>query len=729
MSLNRQFKFAKVVARVNLAISLALAATAMSGCGQSETADHPEDADFIEGVVRSPAGSEGGVWVIAESADKPDVALRKIVVTDDEGRFVLPELPAGKYKVWVRGYGLLDSAKADGEPGEALNFTVQPAPDEQTAAQIYPANYWMSLLEPPPADAFPEPGVKRLPEMEHSGAGLSDVAGTQAEFFHQITVCSGCHQLGNKATRELNPAMGDFSTEKAAWDHRVRAGPHGMIMTIIFSMLPRQVGIEMFAKWTARIEAGAAPPAPPRPKGIERNVVITQWGWGAGPDDWIHDVISTDKRNPRVNANGKVYGAGQGTGSLLVLDPRTNSASSLKVPALIPEQQLTDAMLVGMDKDHAKVESPMWGSSEVWTGKTIPHNPMFDEKGRVWLTSRVRRMHDNPNFCHDGSTPYSKAAPLHESERQVTMYDPKSNGWETIDTCFSTHHLQFARDADNTLYFSGDQGLVGWLNTRVYDQTGDSQAAQGWCPVYSNVDDQGKGREGIRKRPRSRSYGIGVSPLDGSVWYAAPGLPGQLVRFERGNEPPLSCRSEVWEPPFGNDVTGAALGYAPKGLDVDTNGVAWLTLHSGALASFDRRKCQSVNPTGQGCREGWTLYPPPGPAIGNTERSADRLYFNWSDNFDVLGLGRNTQFATGSNSDSLLVLPPESEDFLVFRVPYPLGFLARGMDGRIDDPEAGWKGRGIWTNQASLALWHSETGEDSKPFVMRFQLRPDPLAK
>src|SRR3981189_2543425 len=105
------------------------------------------------GGVTGPAGPEAGVWVIAETKDLP-TRYAKMVVTDDQGRYVVPDLPKAKYKVWVRGYGLVDSPKADGEPGKALDLRAVPAPNEAAAAQYYPAIYWYSMLKIPGAEEF-----------------------------------------------------------------------------------------------------------------------------------------------------------------------------------------------------------------------------------------------------------------------------------------------------------------------------------------------------------------------------------------------------------------------------------------------------------------------------------------------------------------------------------------------------------------------------------------------
>ena len=135
------------------------------------------------------------------------------------------------------------------------------------------------------------------------------------------------------------------------------------------------------------------------------------------------------------------------------------------------------------------------------------------------------------------------------------------------------------------------------------------------------------------------------------------------------------------------------MGFTPRGIATDRSGVVWTALAgSGHLASFDRRKCRVLNgptATGQHCPEGWTLYPSPGPRFRGVseEISTDYHYFNWVDQFDTLGLGRDVPIATGNASSSMLALV--NGQWVILRVPYPLGFFARGLDGRIDDPR-GW---------------------------------------
>jgi hypothetical protein len=317
-----------------------------------------------------------------------------------------------------------------------------------------------------------------------------------------------------------------------------------------------------------------------------------------------------------------------------------------------------------------------------------------------------------------------------------------------------------AEDKDDTLYFStrGALGGVGWTKARVLWETGDEEKAQGWCP--SILDYNGDGKTGAYTRAPepvdpaldrmvpSGGYGIAVNPVDGSVWYVSPisqtGVPGRIFRTEIGSNPPATCKTEVYEPPYNNPKVPGVFANGPRGIDFDRNGVVWTALSdSGHMASFDRRKCKGPlngpTATGQHCPEGWTLYPAPGPKFKGTADAltADMFYYNWVDQYDTFGLGKGISIVTGTWSDSLIALDPATSTWLTMRVPYPLGFYARGVNGRIDDPNAGWKGRGLWAANGTRATWHNEGGKTATSerdqaqtsYVAQFQLRPDPLAK
>ena len=698
---------------------------------QAPAAAIPIDADDIGGVVTGRSGPEAGVWVIAETTELP-TKFNKIVVTDDRGRYVLPDLPKAHYNVWVRGYGLVDSPKVPGTPGAALNLTAVPAPNPRAAAQYYPAQYWYSLIKVPEKSEFPGTGP--------SGNGINPNLKSQAEWLRIMKTdsCESCHQIGSKGTREIPALFNSLPTSVAKWERRIQSGQAGSAMTGGINTLGTRRALAMFADWTDRIAAGEVPPAPPRPQGIERNVVITQWDW-ADPKAYLHDEIATDRRNPTLNANGRIYGAAEISADYLpVLDPVTHTAHRVPVPVRDPNTPYA-APMQGFQA------SAYWGSEAIWTSKGNVHNPMFDQKGRVWFTTRIRG-NDNPDFCKQGSThPSAALTPSNTAGRHLAVYDPKTDKVTLVGTCFSTHHLVFAEDANNTLWTSsgGGGGVVGWLNTKMFDETGDEEKSQGWTALV--VDNNGNGKRDAYteanqpadpakdRRINAAFYGVMPSP-DGTIWGTVLGFPGSVVHLIPGSNPPSTTLAEVYELPWGNPKTDAQ-GYAPRGLDVDRNGVVWTVLSSGHFASFDRKKCKGPlngpTATGQQCPEGWRMYQTPGPqfkGVADTG-SADSHYYDWVDQFDTFGMGRNVPIATGNSSDALLALNPQTARFTILRVPYPNGFYAKGLDGRIDDARAGWKGKGLWSTWATRAPFHNEGGTQMQSKVVKFQMRPDPLAK
>jgi hypothetical protein len=685
------------------------------------------DNDDLGGVVTGPRGPEAGVWVIAETSDLPTKFV-KIVVTDDQGRYVVPDLPKANYNVWVRGYGLVDSPKSHAAPGKILNLTAVPAPSPRAAAEIYPAGYWYSLARVPDKSEFPGTG----PE----GNGISPTMKTQAEWVRTMKSggCTTCHQLGTKGTREIPKSLGSFASSVAAWERRVQSGQAGGQMNNGITNMGRRRALEMFADWTDRIAGGEVPPAPPRPQGLERNVVITQWDW-ADPKSYLHDVVSTDRRNPRVNANGPMYGSLELSSDYLpVLDPVRHTASQVKLTVRDPNTQPASAAAMPQP-------SPYFGEEVIWNSRNNVHNPMMDEKGRVWITSTVRPP-ANPDYCKEGSShPSAKLFPIANAGRHLAMYDPKTQKLTHISTCFGTHHLMFAEDANQTLWTSGGGQVVGWLNRKMFEETGDEMKSQGWTALIIDTNGNGKRDAYVEpdqpvdptkdKRIAGAFYGVSPAP-DGSVWGSVLGFPGAVVRLNPGSNPPATALAEMYEPPF-NNPRAAVQGFSPRGFDIDRNGVAWLALASGHLAGFDRRKCKGPlngpTATGQHCPEGWTLYPEPLPQFkGVTDSgSAEASYYTWVDQFDTFGLGKNVPINTGDASEGLLAL--KDGKWVVLRVPYPTGFYTKWMDGRIDDPNAGWKGKGLWTTVSTRTPFHMETGRGTTSKVIKFQLRSDPLAK
>ncbi|HEY2381036.1 MAG TPA: carboxypeptidase-like regulatory domain-containing protein [Terriglobia bacterium] len=763
----------------------------------------PAPTGIIQGVVQSDKGPEAGVWVIAETKDLLTNFI-KIVVTDDQGKFLVPDLPAANYKVWVRGYGLLDSTPQTLKPAtNSVTLKAMSAKTPQEAAKVYPGDYWLSLMAPPTKDLFPGTGGQ--------GNGIGNRMLTQNQWVNGLkSNCNFCHQLGNQLTRTLDDvyaAEPNIKTPIDAWDRRLHGGVRGDSMYSALSGMGHDGSLKVFADWTDRIAKGEVPPAPKRPTGIERNIVATLWDVG---DDhsFMHDQISTDKNHPTVNAGGPSYAVSAGHGQLVVMDPRENSTFAIDIPtredrANVPSRFPKPAM-----------PSLHWGNEWLWCNPVPadskacpnpynpadPHNPMLDSKGRVWTTSKIRGRQE-PTWCNDASLGNKSADwfPLMNSGRQASFYDPKTQKWQLIETCFGTHHLQFDNDANETVYFNELSGpIFGWVNTKLYDKTlaetkdefKAERTAVGWCGQVLDTNGDGKitrpfnnlgtnqlsgnellyagengggapaprgaaaagggapagggsaagrgrGRGAAAAAPydpkldsmvRYNLYSVIPSPVDDTVWGVSENpFPGMLVRLQVGNNPPESCKTTIFKVPEG--------GFDPRGIDIDGNGVVWTDLAaSSQLASFDVRKCKDLNGPakndGSQCKEGWKLYTTDGPKLKGTNIPADFQYFNWVDQHNASGMGANTPFATGSNSDSLLALNTQNGTWTKFRIPYPLGFYARGMDGRIDDPNmANWKGHGLWSNYGTHFVWQSEGGKGTKGKIVHFQIRPNPLAR
>jgi hypothetical protein len=694
--------------------------------GSQQSSSVRIDNDDIGGVVTSAKGPEAGVWVIAETTDLPTRFARS-VVTDDQGRYVIPDLPKANYTVWVRGYGLVDSAKVKATPGKALNLKAVLAPNDAAAAQYYPAIYWYSMLKIPDKSEFGGKGA--IPAKVSQSAWLNSM---------KSNGCIGCHQLGQLSTRtfprEVPHPMGKFATSEEAWLRRIQSGQSGESM---FNTLIKELGgapLRYFADWTDRIAKGELPHTKPaRPQGVERNIVVTTWDW-LNEKQYVHDLIASDRRYPTVNAYGPLYGSAEYSTSVIpILDPKKHTVRNVTAP--VRDANTPESLGPGhAASDKLMQPSPYWGQEKIWDTKANNHNGMFDRKGRVWFAATLRAA-NNPDFCKKGSDhPSAKLFPVERTNRQITMFDPKTQQYTFVDTCFQTHHLQFGYDTNDTLWTSGGGPVVGWINTKMLDETGDVAKSQGWTALVLDTNGNGKRDEYVEpnqpvdptkdKRIVAGFYAVMPNPMDGSIWGSWRTNPGAVVRLVPGANAPETALAEIYNVPMP--------GFGIRGADIDRKGVVWVSLASGHLGSFDRSKCKGPlngpKATGDHCPEGWAFHQYPGPGFkGIGENSAESSYYTWVDQHNTFGLGEDVPMSTGNLNDGLIAM--KDGKMIVLRVPYPMGFYAKGFDGRIDDPKAGWKGRGLWTTSGDRAPWLMERGKGSKPIAVQFQLRPDPLAK
>jgi hypothetical protein len=450
--------------------------------------------------------------------------------------------------------------------------------------------------------------------------------------------------------------------------------------------------------------------------------VLTLWDWGSRQDGRA-DNAASDKRNARVNANGPVFGVSQPTDLLMMLDPVQNKATNTTIPSMAPE--------IGGSNI-----SPTWGEA-IWKRKADPRSLEIDGRGRAWMTARHHV--DRPAFCADpAKNTYAKNYPLGgRGGKQVANYDPKTQKFEFVDVCFPVDHNEFSED--NYIYY-GTNNSVGWVNMDTWDKTHDPEQSQGWCPAVVDVNGDGTIGPGWTepnqpldpmkdRRVEFGCYAISYSEKDHGVWCSSNSSNQyKLTLIVKGQNPPASCRAELYTPPPDQKPPMMGTG----GVTVDSNGVVWQSWRvSGQLIAFDRRKCKAVDrkADGQHCPEGWTIYRNTEPEYSNSPYHASEPYLNHLDSVDALGLGKDSPMYGSINTDSMEVFSSKTKQFVSLVVPYPMGFFPRSATVRVDDPNTGWKGKGLWSSFATYATWHQEGGKGTLPKAVKFQMRPSPLAK
>ena len=507
------------------------------------------DKSSIGGTVANTNGghAEAGVWVIAETKSLP-APFRKIVVTDDRGRFLVPDLPDGDYELWVRGYGLKDSEPVKAALGETVKLKVANAATPQEAAKIYPASYWTSLIQPPSMSEIPA-------KYKSQDEWLADLRNG----------CNHCHEIGMVATRRY--------TTPEAWD-AVFLRAKSMHQEL--NTLGRQTVEKTLADWDARIAAGEVPPAPPRPTGIERNVVLSQWDWGASIS-FVHDLVSTDKRNPTLYPYGKVYGGDRtGGGRLWILDPVKNTVTGLQLEPRDKSHgySLTKDYYHGAEEEQAYTgEDPEWMDS--------PHNPMMDENGRVWMTEQIRPGGKNfyPKWAKSTiNTETNNPAEIdiaynllsaRGNNMELGYYDTKTSKFVTVDTAYNTHHLQF--DWQDRIWTDGGGSAMGEMDTKKLDFNNLEATEVGAQKTWMRIDMDTK------KMIPGTGYGEAVSPVDGTVWYTSPVAGGPANKLYMLDPKTGKFKDYPLPPP----------GRFPHGIDFSTDGNVWVSLGSGQLGRLD----------------------------------------------------------------------------------------------------------------------------------------------
>ena len=370
--------------------------------------------------------------------------------------------------------------------------------------------------------------------------------------------------------------------------------------------------------------------------------MVSQWDWG-NHDSFFHDVTSTDKRNPTLYANGKVYGADRTGGGLLwVLDPVKNTVEELHV-----QPRNSKGFSDKVDYYHDRESPDAWMAS--------PHNPMLDEQGRVWMTEPVRPpgAENNPKWsastiAMDTTDPAAhdvaaKALLARNHGMQLGYYDTKTNKFVGVDTSYNTHHLQFDW-----------QGRI-WTDRRCARRTGYDQN-RSW--TIRRAPKRPRRRPGCvstwipRKLFPRNGYATAVSPVDGTVWLSVPVVNGPENKLYM-----LDPKTNKFK-----DYPLPVPGRLSHGIDFSTDGKVWFSAGSGHLGRLDPKT---------GTFKYWDLPGPKFTGTGMETGSTEYPYFLWVDQFDTLGLGKDTVIVTGTTSDSMLIFDPKKETFSVFRMAVP----------------------------------------------------------
>ena len=690
---------------------------------QQPASDVAIDNDDIGGVVTGPNGPEAGVWVIAETRDLP-VRYIKSVVTDDRGRFVVPDLPTANYQVWARGYGLVDSAKATAKPGQRLGITAVVAPNEAAAAHYYPAIYWYSMLKIPAADQFG--GKSSIPARLTQTNWISSMKNTG---------CIGCHQLGQESTRTIPACARHVRVVGAeAWRRRVQSGQSGQQMlgqlTNLGDTSVRQLrrldrshrqgraAVRQAAaaagrraqhrRHAARLDEREAVPARPdrqrsplpdrqRLRAALR-IARVQLGHAAdsrsgeerGDDVHGAGARSQHAAQPRP---GPRRGARRAA-AVAVLGQRAHLGNARQQPQLdVRPRRAALAGGVGPRRRESGVLQGGLGSS---VGQGVPDGARRPPPRGA--RSEDEEVHVRRHLLLDAPS----AVRL---RRQRHALDERRRSGRRL-----AQHEDVRPDRRR-------REVAGMDGARARHQR-QRQARRLHRARSAARPDEGHAHQlAVLRRDAEpgRRFDLGIDAR----------------RPRRGR--PAGARARIRRRPRWPRSTACRCPASARAAPTST-ARAWCGCRSAAatsaasIAASARRPLNGPKATGDHCPEGWSFHQYPGPGFkGIGENSAESSYYSWVDQHNTFGLGNDVPMSTGNLNDGLIAFA--NGRMVVLRVPYPMGFYAKGFDGRIDDPKAGWKGRGLWAANGDRTPWLIEGGKGTKPLAAHFQLRPDPLAK
>jgi hypothetical protein len=588
----------------------------------------------------------------------------------------------------VRGYGLVDSPKMRASPGRALDLAAVPAPNESAAAHYYPAIHWYSMMKLPKPEDFG--GKARIPENVTQREWMSSVKNIG---------CIGCHQLGQESTRTLPAAFSHIKSGEEAWMRRLMSGQSGQQMITQAGQRLGGAPFQYFADWTDRIAKGELPFAKPkRPEGPERNIVVTWWEWSQPEGISTTSSRRTAAIRP-VNCYGPLYGSPEySTDKMPILDPRTHKVDLLQAAGA--RCRYAGVARPGHAASRKPLQpSPYWGDTKTWDTKRTTTTRCSTAGARVARRDRARA--EQSDFCKKGSDhPSAKVFPSSATTGRLAFLEPKTMKYTFVDTVLR-HAPPAVRCAGSPL----DQRRAG----RGVDR-----------------------HEGL---PRNRGLGEGAAldAIHPGEWRAARRLRhlrrdaesrgriglvhGAHLRRRREPHPLRSAERHFRALQRARaGVCAARRGHrqARRGLGID-----------GERPSRQLRPSQVQD----GVVPRRVVVPPiSGARLPGHRRQQRRI--------ELLHVGGPAQHARARRGRAGLDREPERRPHRVRgrqddRAARALsdGLLRQGAGRRIDDPKAGWKGRGLWTTSGDRTPWLREGGKGSLPIAVQFQYRPDPLAR
>ena len=607
------------------------------------------------------------------------------------------------------------------------------APNAAAAAEYYPAIYWYSMLKIPEKSEFPGTGARR----QRHGRALE----SQAEWLNIVKTngCMTCHAAGQPRRRARSRRSSrTFKTRT----RRGRGASSPARRMTQHDQRHRPARRRSARSSCSPTGPTASPPASCRShsrrgRKASSATSCSRCGTGARPTAYLHDVISTDQRKPTVNANGKLYGATEeSTDFVPVLDPMTHTATRVMHPVRDPKTPSS--------KDEPDGALAVLGR-RADLGQPDQHAQSDDGREGPGLVHRARAPAGRirPSARRARTIRRRRLFPIERANRHLSMYDPKTGKFTLISTCFPTHHLIFAEDANNTLWTERRRpatGSIGWLNRKMFEETGDEAAVARLDAVHPRHQRQRQARRlcrartsrSIRRRTSASSRASTASAStrstarSGARRSAVPGL--HRARRSRARIRRDTALTEIYELPLDRRLRRRAAGTSTA------TASSGRRLRAATSASFDRRKCKGPlngpNATGKHCPEGWTLYPFPGPQFRDVKDAGQRRG-------ELLHLGRPVRHVRARQERADRHRQPQRRAARARRRQVrhaaralPDGLL-RQVGGRAHRrSQRRLERQGPVGDLGNRTPFHMEGGKGTRPKVVgRFQLRPDPLAR